>query len=159
MSRPDRTLQLRAQQIVNDSAEPISIRAAMRQALLERYKDDFDGLVDMASAVSASSMNGLRKRTYELPEDEDTLFDIPSLIVVSTPDGDLFVPRDQADTSHTRQWVIEGRRYHSVQTGRFERFKVDLDQIDDLDGHVPWAEARQTLGDRKKAIEAEGGEW
>lgn len=154
MSRIDRTLQLRAQEIISKSEDPISIQAAVEQALRERTKGDYDMVVKIASAIGASSMNGLRKRTYDLPEmREDTLFDIPALIVIGTPDGDLFVPRDHASTAHTRQWIREGRQHHGAQSMRFERADEDMAAIEDVADDVPWSEARELLKIRKKALD------
>lgn len=152
MSRADRSLQLRVQEIVANSPVPINVQDAFKQALLERYGQDIDAMAAAFAAVGAATMRGLRKRTYELPEtdDQSSLFDVPAVIGISTTEGDLLIPKDQASTGHVRQWTREGLQHHSTQRMRFKRAATELEAVQDIDGEVPWHETRKMLGERKQ---------
>lgn len=153
MSKLDRTIQLRAQEIAHNSAGPINLTEAIKQAFLERYRD-LDSLAGAAAQLGASSLKGVRLRTFDLPEEngQGTLFDIPQWIGISTPEGDLLIPKDQANLGEVRQWTKEGQQHHSTQQLRFKRFGKELDGVEDLPDELGWAEARKTLEARKLEV-------
>lgn len=164
-NRIDRSIRLRAQEIVLNSSEPLTTVAAITQALRERFGDDIDALYEAAAASAASSLRGLKRSTWILPEEDGpedgpedgqiALFDIPQVIVVSTEEGDLVVPKPQAATGHVRQWVREGTQHHSVQLSRFKRAGREMEAADDQDDSIPWDETRVALVERKrKELEA-----
>lgn len=146
MSRTDRaSIQLRVQEVINNSPAGITARSALLVVLAERFKDDAAGLLEYAASVSESSVKGLRKRTYELPENGDALFEIPPVIGISTPDGDLFVPRETANLGQVRQWVREGDQHHSTQSLRFKRFGAEIEPLKEEPDELPWWSARSML--------------
>jgi hypothetical protein len=151
----DRSIQIRTQEIITKSPVPISLQDALTQALYEKFGDDIAAVRAWAASVGAGTMKGIRKATYDLPDDEGTLFDIPTVIAVSTPmDGDLLIPKDLANTGHVRQWTREGLQHHSTQRLRFKRAMKDLEVVADIDNDTVWTEARKSLGARKKELEA-----
>lgn len=147
----DRSIQIRAQEIVNSSPTPIHTLDAVKQALRERYHD-LDAMTEAAASIMAASMKGLRKRTYELSDSDDqgSLFDVPPVIGVTTPEGDLLIPKDQANTGHVRQWTREGLQHHATQRMRFKRAVGELETLTDVTDDVPWADARRALAERKQ---------
>ena len=159
-SRFDRSIQLRAQEIALESATPITDVEAVEAALRERYGSDIEALYKAAARVGASALKGLKRAGWDIPEGDGqiALFDTPPVIVVSTPQGDLAVPKAQQTTDHARQWTKEGLQYHSAQTTRFKRATKDLEVIDDCDGSIPWPENRSTLADRKLKMLEEAGD-
>lgn len=152
----DRSIQLRAQEIIANSPAEITTAAAVEQALRERFPD-YDQLVKVAAAATASALKGIRKQTYMLPDgDQGVLFEIPAYIAVTTPEGDLIVPKDQATLGQVRQWQREAQQHHSTQTLRFKRAGQDLKFLEDLDDDIVWSQARKMLADRQH--EALGGD-
>ncbi len=139
------SLQLRAQEIINASAQGMNIRQALKQALLERYGHDLDALAEAAAAFGASGMSGLRKRTYELPDDQASLFQIPNVIGIRTEDGDLLIPRQNANLGQVRQWQKEGHQHHATQLLRFKRAGKELEAVKEEPAELPWWQARHTL--------------
>ena len=144
MANGDRaSLQLRAQEILSAHPEGMTARAAMKQALSERYKHDPDGLAEFAAGVSQSWLSGLRKGTYELPDDgQGSLFQTPEVIAIRTDDGDLLVHRDSATLGQVRQWVKEAQQHHGTQSLRFKRFGKQIDQLKEEPDELPWPDAR-----------------
>lgn len=156
----DRTLQLRAQEIIANSPTQITVKEACKRALLERCGDT-EAMAEVAASVVASSLSGLRKRTYELPENDqlELAFDLPAFIAVTTPDGDLIVPRSEATTGHARQWVKEGTRHHTVQLERFRRAGRDMEIVDDADDDAGFLDdTRHVLNERKRKQLESGAE-
>lgn len=156
----DRALQLRAQEIVTNSPVPISVHDALKHALMERHPDaTVEQLFDMLARAGEAALSGIRKRTYDLPDDSDqgSLFDIPTVIGVRTPDGDLIVPRDQAEMGHVRQWQREAFQHHATQRLRFKRVAADLELLADLPDDASWTDGRIALA-QIKARELEGGQ-
>lgn len=153
-----RALKLRAHEIVRTSQDPIAVTAAVQQALKEQFGDDIEAVREIAAALMAGTLKDLRRTSYDLPEEsgQPALFDIPQVIVVSTPDGDLAVPKAQAETGHVRQWQREGQQHHSVQLSRFKRFGKDLEAISEHGDTAPWASvALPALAEAKrKELEA-----
>lgn len=139
------SLQLRAQEIINASPEGMSIREALKQALLERYGHDPEALAEAAAAFGASSLSGLRKRTYELPDDQGALFQVPNIIGIRTDDGDLLIPRQNASLGQVRQWQKEGQQHHATQLLRFKRAGTELDALKEEPAELPWWSARHAL--------------
>lgn len=145
-SNDRRSLQLRAQEIINASTTGMTVNDALKQALLERYGNDADKLASVAAALGAGMLKGIRKRTQELPEQEEgVLFQIPSVIGIATIDGDLLVPREHANLDQVRQWQKEGLQHHATQVLRFKRAGHDLDELKEESGELPWWSARAAL--------------
>lgn len=138
------SLRLRAQEILLQHPEGMTTRAAMRQALEERFRDDPTGLLEYATGASDSLLRGLRQRTYELPEiDEATLFDIPPVIGISTPEGDLLISADLATLGQVRQWHREATQHIATQRLRRRRFQHQtLELLDNEPDELPWPSAR-----------------
>lgn len=144
--RNDRaSLQLRAQEIINSNPDGMTTREALKQAILERYPNDPAAIAEAFAAVAQSSMSGLRKRTYELPEDDVALFEIPGVIGIRTEEGDLLVPRDHANLGQVRQWQKEGQGHHATQLLRFKRAGADLEGLKEEPADLPWWSARHML--------------
>lgn len=151
------SLQLRAQEIINAHPTGISVREAVKQALIERFGHDENALAEFAATVTAPSLTGLRKRTYELPDPgEQLMFEIPQVIGIRTEDGDLLVSRDHADLGQVRQWLDEGCQHHATQHLRFKRGKAEIEPLKNEDGSLPWWSARHMLAQAEE--EADGGE-
>ncbi|MEV0382388.1 hypothetical protein [Nonomuraea sp. NPDC050643] len=151
----DRSIQIRTQEIISKSPVSISLQDAVTQALREKFGDDIAAITAYAASLSAGTMKGIRKATYNLPDDDGTLFDIPIVIAVTTPtDGDLLVPRELADTGHVRQWTREGLQHHSTQRLRFKRATKDLELVADAADGAAWSNTRASLAERKKELEA-----
>jgi hypothetical protein len=158
MAGIDQTIKLRAQQILNSSSGPMLIRDAILKAL-EESKYTTEQLREMLATVASTSMKGLKQRTFDLPEPTGqlSLFDIPQVIGITTPQGDLLIPKDQATLDEVGQWTREGLQHHETQALRFRRAKDDVALLDDLDGDIGWTEARKSLPERKReALEAGG---
>lgn len=151
----DRSIQIRVQEIINKSPVPIGVQEALNQALYEKFGDDASAIRSWASSVGAGTMRGIRKATYDLPDNEGALFDIPAVIAVKTPlDGDLIIPKDLASTGHVRQWTREGLQHHSTQKLRFQRAAKDLEIVADKEDGEAWSDTRTVLAERKKELEA-----
>lgn len=142
MSSDRSSLKLRAQEIIAASPGGITTQEALKKALAERYKNDPDGLLEYAAGASSNFLKDLRKRTYELPDPDLTLFNIPQVIGISTPDGDLILTRDSAVLGHVRQWGREGQQHHGTQKLRFKRFNEKLEHLKDEPDELPWWSAR-----------------
>lgn len=151
-SKIDRGILLRADEITRTSGEPISVKAALGRAIRERFGTDPEALIEAFASLAAGQLRGLRRSTYDLPDDDGqgSLFDIPQLIVVTTAEGELAVPKAQAETGHVRQWQKEGQQHHSVQLTRFKRLGKDLETVADHDDAIPWDETRDVLTERKR---------
>jgi hypothetical protein len=143
------TIQARAQEIIQASTQPIAVREACKQALAELYGGDATALLEAAATFAAGAMSDLRQRTHHLPEQPTLAFDIPGLIGITSPDGDLFVRRQDATTGQVRQWLKEGLQHHSAQRLRFRRAIKDADIADDMPDENPWPETRAVIEERK----------
>lgn len=149
------TVQARAQEISCNSLAPMTVRDACKQALSELYGNNPEALLDAAATLAAGTMSGLRQRTYELPEQATLTSDIPGVIGITTPDGDLIIPRAEATIEQVRQWNREALQHHSTQRLRHKRFQKDLEIVEDEPGDVKWTETRAILETRKlKALES-----
>ena len=157
------TVQARAQELILASTAPITPTEACRRVLSELYGSNTDQLLNVAANAIASQLSSLKQSTYNLPDPRDQLvLDIPGLIWIDTVDGPLYIPRDQAEAGHVRQWARRGVAYHSTQRTRFKHLiERDLDIGDDLPDSLKWAGEegmRAIIADRKlKALEG-GGE-
>lgn len=140
----DTSLTMRAQEIIAQSETTISIFQAARQALAERCLS-YDELLDYSTSGLVVGMRDLKKRLYDLPEQDTLDFDIPSAIGISTPEGDMFIGREYATLDQVRQWADEGQQHHSTQNLRFKRFKERLRAYGAIDGNELWTEARKQL--------------
>ena len=145
LSTDKASLQLRAQEIINAHPEGMTTRAALKQAILERYQHNADALADVAVSFAGTIMSNLVKATHNLPDDNGTLFQIPGVIGIRSEDGDLLIARDHADLDQVRQWVREGLQHHSTQRLRFKRANAELESLKDEDGSLPWWSARAML--------------
>lgn len=143
----DRALSLRAQEIISASADGMTTAQAMEAVLRERFAGDPDGLLKWAASVGSSGLKGIRKRTYEIPDlFQGTLIQIPQVIGVTTPEGDLLIPRDKATLGQVRQWAREASQHHSVQKLRFKRFREQLDTtLKEESDELPWWSARALM--------------
>lgn len=142
----DRALNVRAFEVLNASHNGMTTRQAMEVVLRERYADDFDGLLSFAASAGAGGLKGIRKRTYEIPDlFQGALFQIPTVIAVTTPDGDLIVPREVASLGQVRQWAREGSQHHATQALRFKRLREQLDALKEESDELPWWSARVML--------------
>lgn len=121
----DRSIIARAQEFIARSASPITSREALKQALAERYASDPEGLLNFAVDGGVSAMRDLRKRTYDLPE-QPGLFDLPPVIGISTPLGDLFIHLDDATAGQVGQWAREGEQHHGSQHKRFKAIRGQI---------------------------------
>src|SRR6266536_1579478 len=139
------TVQARAQEISCNSPAPITVRAACRQALQELYGNDPAALLEAAATMAAGAMTGLRQRTYELPEQLTLTSDIPGVIGITTPDGDLIIPRSEATAGQVRQWNREALQHHSTQRLRHKRFAKDLKVAEDEPDESRWTEHRAVI--------------
>lgn len=137
----DSTLTLRAQEIIASTDQPVNATDALMQALRERRLSYEDLLKMVASQISTRS---LRKGTYELPEQEG-LFDLPSIICIGTPDGDLFLKAENATIAQVEQWAEEAHQHHSTQNLRFKRLKKQLKTFAALDRNSLYIEAKAQL--------------
>lgn len=147
----DRSLQVRAQEIINASPEPITSVKAIEQALRELYSD-YESLIRATATFAAASSKAIKQATYTLPDErQGVLFQIPAYIVITTPEGDLYIPRDQADSDQVLQWGKEALRYHSVQRQRFERVVKEVESLD-LEAPVSWSEVRKMLEERRQQV-------
>lgn len=144
----DNTLVLRAQEIINNSDGPISDREAIKRALMDRYPT-FEKMAEACATFATGIAKQLKKSTYELPE-QDGLFDIPATISNTTPDGVLFINREQAELGQVRQWVREGRQHHSTQHMRFKRAANELIALAEFPDDLAWVEARRQLETHQK---------
>lgn len=146
MANSDRaSLRLRAQEIINVSPNGMTVREALKQAAIERYGNNVDALADAFATAASSGMTDLRKRTYELPDEDGALFEIPAAIGIRTERGDLLIPRDRASLDNVRQWQKEGQQHHSTQLLRFKRAGKQLEPLKEEDGALPWSNARNLL--------------
>src|SRR6266700_1473191 len=143
------TVQARAQEISCNSSKPITVREACRQALHELYGNNPDALLEAAATLAAGAMSGLRQRTYELPEQATLTSDIPGIIGITTPEGDLIIPRAEAAAGQVRQWNREALQHHSTQRLRHKRFAKDLKIAEDEPDETGWPEMRSVIEARK----------
>jgi hypothetical protein len=147
MSQKD--LQIRAQEIINSSPTPITSVEAIKQAIRERY-GDYEMLLNWSAMLAAGSLKVLRRATAALPDDaQGRLFDIPTYIWVSTPQGDLYVPKELATSDQVLQWAKETLRDLTVQRTRFERLVKRLEDLA-LEEPIPWPEVRTMLEEQRQ---------
>lgn len=160
MAKADQTLMLRAYEIAENSTEKIYLREAFKQAALERYRD-LESMAEAMATLGESSWNAYKKRQYELPDNsQGQLFDLPSHIVIDTPDGGpLLLHRSEATKAQAKQYAEEGFRLHTTQRLRFKQAVQDCALVDDLDDETSWQEARKVIRERKlEALEKETDE-
>lgn len=124
----ERQIIARATELAANAGEPVPAAVALRRALDERCGGDYQAAMDMLVGEGLSKMKDARQRTYNLPE-QPTLFDLPAVIAVTTPLGDLFVPADMATAGQVEQWAREGQQHHGSQ---HKRFKAISSQLKDL---------------------------
>jgi hypothetical protein len=147
------TIQVRAQELIEKSGRALLVRDAVVMALRELCPDR-ESAIELAATFMAGMGLALRRESYDLPEHngQGTLFDVPTWIVVTSPEGDLAIEKDHATMGQVRQWRREGQQHHATQHLRFKRAGEELDLISDLDDELPWAEARAILGERRGAL-------
>jgi hypothetical protein len=155
MASDRNSLQLRAQEIIIANPEGMTVKEALKRAILERYPNDPERIAEAFASAAQSAMSGLRKRTYELPDDNGVaLFEVPEVIGVRTEDGDLLVTRQVASLGQIRSWQKDGHQHHAAQALRFKRAGNQLDPLKDESDRLPWVNARQMLA----AIEEGSGD-
>lgn len=121
----DRHIIARATEIATNEGQPIAETAALRRALDERCGGDYALALDLLVTEGRSKMKDARQRTYTLPE-QPTLFDLPQVIAVTTPLGDLFLPADMATAGQVEQWAREAQQHHGSQHKRFKAMAQQL---------------------------------
>jgi hypothetical protein len=97
-------------------------------------------------------MSGIRKRTYEIPEQQAMLTDIPGVIGITSPDGDMFVQRSEATVGQVRQWNREALQHHSTQRLRHKRFREELKLINDIPENAKWPETHSIQIERQSKM-------
>lgn len=141
----DRSLQLRAQEIMQANPGEVAAADAIKQALNERYEGDLAAIVDFASVYISKSMNALKVAAYELDDSQGVLFSLPTTIVVDTDRGPLYVGLDKATLAQVGQYARAGKQYHAGQDLKFGRLIERLEHLKDVPGDLPWTEARAML--------------
>ena len=141
----DRSLQLRAQEIMQANPGEIAAADAIKQALNERYEGDLAAIVDFASIYISKSMGALKVAAYELDDSEGVLFSLPTTIVVDTDRGPLYVGLDKATLGQVKQFAKAGKQYHAGQDLKFGRLIERLEHLKDVPTDLPWADARSML--------------
>lgn len=136
----DRSVIARASELAAAGTQPVPAVEALRQALKERCGGSYERAIDMLVNEGRSKLKDARQRTYTLPE-QPTLFDLPSVIAITTPLGDLFVPSEMATAAQVEQWAREGQQHHGSQ---HKRFKAMASQLKDL-GLDPSENYRQQI--------------
>ena len=121
----DNSLVLRAQEIIAAADGPMTNTEALTRAIMER---NYSGEQLAQMLARTYSSGNLRKRTYELPE-QDALFSLPSVICVSTKDGDLFIRSDKATVEQGAQYADEGYQYHCTQRQKFKRLRTEFASV------------------------------
>lgn len=150
----DQSARLRAYELVQKSAQPMTLQQAYEVVYSERYGNDLKAILRELAKQATGSSRALVKATYTLPESDDgqtVLFDIPAVIAVHTPDGPLFIPWDRATGRQVKQWLDEGERHHATQKYRFKNGRKDFEVLDDSELDMPWPELRLVLAERKRA--------
>lgn len=125
----EKSLIARANELANASKDPVELEQSLVNALLERHGHDAMALARAWAHQERSQLSQIRKRSYHLPKDP-TLFDLPPVIVIQTPDGDLLLPEGTRLGKHVKQWVREGKRYHKSQRTRFEKIAEKVEALD-----------------------------
>lgn len=141
----DRSLQLRAQEIMQANPGEMAAADAVKQALHERYEGDTAAIIDFASLYISKSMKALRVAAYELDDSQGILFSLPATIVVDTDRGPLYVGSDKATLGQVAQYARAGKQYHSGQDLKFGRLVESVDRLKDVPSDLPWTEARKML--------------
>lgn len=116
----DRSLIARAEEIALKTPGKITTEAALAEAIRERYDNNPKLMAEFAAGMMRGALKDIRKNTYQLGE-QPTLFDVPQTIVVSTPEGDLLIAKDDATAGQVEQWLREGSQWHNQQGERFSR--------------------------------------
>jgi hypothetical protein len=141
----DRSLQLRAQEIMQANPGEIAAADAIKQALNERYNNDAAAIIDFASMYISKSMKALKVAAYELDDSEGILFSLPTTIVVDTDRGPLYVGLSKATLDQVSQYAKAGKQYHAGQDLKFGRLLDRLEHLKDVPGDLPWTDARSML--------------
>jgi hypothetical protein len=121
----DRSIIARASELVARGDKPVPASEALKQALDERCHGDYGLALELLVVEGRSRLKDARQRTYALPE-QPTLFDLPSVIAITTPLGDLFIPSDMATAGQVEQWAREGQQHHGSQHKRFKAMAAQL---------------------------------
>lgn len=128
----DRSLSARAHEIIHiraTSGTPVTADEAIREALHERCGGDYTKLLEMAAGFAGGFAREAKKTTYQLPE-QASLFDLPAVIAVSTPLGDLFIQSDDATAGQVDQWSRDAMQFHGSQHKRFKTFRANFKSLD-----------------------------
>jgi hypothetical protein len=141
----ERQIISRAIELAGKAGEPVPAAVALRRAIDERCKGDYQAVLEMLVGEGLSKMKDARQRTYNLPE-QATLFDLPGVIALMTPLGDLFVPADMATAGQVDQWAREGEQHHGSQHKRFKAMRAQLKGLS-LDPSRNYREQLKELGD------------
>lgn len=148
----DQTLKLRIAEIIHSANGEITEREAIKAALVERYGGDYEALLDYATTATRGAVRALRRQTYELPESQGFLFDVPEVISNRGPEGYTFIARDAATVGHVRQWIKEARQYHATQKTRFDKAAAELEEATaDADPAQLWTDFRVAIAQGEAA--------
>ena len=133
----DRHLIARANELATQGSGPVAAGDALRKALDERCGGDYGKALDLLVDEGRSKLKDARKSTYTIPE-QPTLFDIPAVIAITTPLGDLFIPRELATNGQVDQWLREGEQHHGSQHKRFKSMRAARAELelDPSENHV-----------------------
>ncbi|HEY1394992.1 hypothetical protein [Roseateles sp.] len=141
----DRSLQLRAQEIMQANPGEIAAADALKLALNERFEGDTAAAYDFACQVISKSMKALRTAAYELDDSQGILFSLPTTIVVDTDRGPLYVGLEKATLGQVKQYAKAGKQYHAGQDLKFGRLIERLEHLKDAPADLPWTDARSML--------------
>jgi hypothetical protein len=121
-----KSLAVRAMQIATTADGNTYTAEALAQALIERFDNDPKLIAEALAGMMKSAAKSIKGGTSQLPA-QATLFDVPELIAISTPIGDLLIHGEDATTGQSRQWGAECEQWHKQQAKRFTKWNGRLD--------------------------------
>lgn len=114
----DKSIIARAQELVAHSNAQMTLEQAIAESIFERFDGDGKRIAYYMAGQVKNWTKAIRKASYDVPE-HPTLFDVPQVIIVTSPDGDVAWPIDIAPAKVVGQWWTEGEQYHGGQHRRF----------------------------------------
>lgn len=141
----DRHIAARAMQIAQQSNGSVYWADACKQAIRERCGDNVEMILDLAVQSFGRMAKEYKKSQYNLPE-QATLFDVPELLMLATPLGELMVHREEATAGQVQEWVDAGERHHGSQHKAFKAKRKQLRELD-LDPSRNYLEQLKELRD------------
>lgn len=123
----ERSLIARAQELAAEGPdERVQATVALTAAIMERYGDDPKRIAEEWALKEAGGLRQARVNSYKTP-DNPTLFDVPSVIVITSDAGDLFIKKEHANVAEVLQYASEGLKWHTGQTKNFARLKERIE--------------------------------